>query len=40
MLTLGIQKFLSSSVGVLKDRVLERLVKLMVLERRCAVERH
>lgn len=32
--------FLSSSVGVVKDRVLERLVKLMVLERGCAVERH
>lgn len=31
---------LSSSFGVLKDRVLERLVKLMVLERGCAVERH
>lgn len=31
---------LSSSAGVLKDRVLERLVKLMVLERGCAVERH
>lgn len=31
---------LSSSVGVLKDRVLERLIKWMVLERGSAVERY